>query len=80
MDYKTIRVTREDGYAVVVLNRPHEMNALSREMKTELVDFFSVLEPDDAVRAVILTGGDYFFSAWWMWTTAALPARRASSC
>lgn len=63
MDYKTIRITREDGYAVVVLNRPHEMNALSREMKTELVDCFSVLETDDAVRAVILTGGDYFFSA-----------------
>jgi len=33
MDYKTIRITREDGYAVVMLNRPHEMNALAREMK-----------------------------------------------
>ncbi len=63
MDYKTIRVTREDGYAVVTLNRPHEMNALSREMKSELVDCFTSLEDDDAVRAVILTGGDYFFSA-----------------
>src|SRR5512135_2009731 len=25
MDYKTIQITREDGYAVVMLNRPHEM-------------------------------------------------------
>ena len=41
MDYKTIRITREDGYAVVMLNRPHEMNALSREMKLELVDCFA---------------------------------------
>mgnify|MGYP003808101847 FL=1 len=63
MDYNTIRVTKEDGYAVVTLNRPHEMNALSREMKTELVDCFTSLEDDDAVRAVILTGGDYIFSA-----------------
>jgi enoyl-CoA hydratase/carnithine racemase len=63
MDYKTIRITREDGYAVVILNRPHEMNALSREMKRELVDCFSTLEMDDSVRAVILTGGDYVFSA-----------------
>jgi enoyl-CoA hydratase/carnithine racemase len=63
MDYKTIRITREDGYAVVILNRPHEMNALSREMKRELVDCFSALETDDSVRAVILTGGDYVFSA-----------------
>jgi enoyl-CoA hydratase/carnithine racemase len=63
MDYKTIRITREDDYAVVMLNRPHEMNALSREMKRELVDCFSALETDDSVRAVILTGGDYVFSA-----------------
>lgn len=63
MDYKTIQITREDGYAVVMLNRPHEMNALSREMKLELVDCFSALENDDSVRAVILTGGDYVFSA-----------------
>jgi len=46
-----------------MLNRPHEMNALSREMKLELVDCFSMLETDDSVRAVILTGGDYVFSA-----------------
>jgi len=63
MDYKTIRITREDGYAVVMLNRPNEMNALSREMKRELVDCFSALETDDSVRAVILTGGDFVFSA-----------------
>jgi enoyl-CoA hydratase/carnithine racemase len=63
MDYKTIRITREDGYAVVMLNRPHEMNALSREMKLELVDCLATLEKDESVRAVILTGGDYVFSA-----------------
>ncbi len=63
MDYKTIRITKEDGYAVVMLNRPHEMNALSREMKRELVDCFSDLETNDSVRAVILTGGEYVFSA-----------------
>ena len=63
MDYKTILITKEDGYAVVMLNRPHEMNALSREMKRELVDCFSTLEKDESVRAVILTGGDYVFSA-----------------
>jgi enoyl-CoA hydratase/carnithine racemase len=63
MEYNTIRITKEDGYAVVMLNRPHEMNALSREMKRELVDCFSALERDESVRAVILTGGDYVFSA-----------------
>jgi enoyl-CoA hydratase len=63
MVYKTILVTREDGYAVVTLNRPKEMNALSVEMRFELEECFRVLEIDESVKAVILTGGDYVFSA-----------------
>ncbi len=63
MDYKTILITRENGYAVITLNRPKEMNALSREMRAELEDCFHTLEGDESVKVVILTGGDYVFSA-----------------
>ncbi|HEU20002.1 MAG TPA: enoyl-CoA hydratase/isomerase family protein [Deltaproteobacteria bacterium] len=63
MDYNTILVTKEDGYAIVTLNRPDEMNALSREMRHELEDCFHTLERDDSVKVVIITGGDYVFSA-----------------
>jgi len=63
MTYKTILVSRQEGYAVVTLNRPKEMNALTREMKKELEACFVELEGDDAVRAVVLTGGEYVFSA-----------------
>lgn len=63
MDFKTILITKENGYAIVTLNRPNEMNALSREMRDELEDCFAELEKDDSVKAVILTGGDYVFSA-----------------
>jgi len=63
MDYNTILVTKEDGYAIVTLNRPNEMNALSREMRYELEDCFHTLERDESVKVVILTGGDYVFSA-----------------
>lgn len=63
MTYKTIIVARQEGYAVVTLNRPKEMNALSGEMKKELEECFSELEGDDSVRAVVLTGGEYVFSA-----------------
>ena len=63
MDYKTILITKEDGYAIVTLNRPNEMNALSREMRYELEDCFHTFERDQSVRVVILTGGDYVFSA-----------------
>lgn len=61
--YNTIKVTREDGFATVMLNRPKEMNAISREMQLELIDCFNRMEDDNGVRAVIITGGDYIFSA-----------------
>jgi enoyl-CoA hydratase/carnithine racemase len=63
MVYNTIDVTRDDGYAVVTLNRPKEMNALSLEMRYELENCFRTLEIDGSVKVVILTGGDYVFSA-----------------
>lgn len=63
MKNKTILLEKKTGYAVVSLNRPHEMNALSREMRAGLEDCFIRLEGDPEVRAIILTGGDYVFSA-----------------
>ncbi|PKN77260.1 MAG: enoyl-CoA hydratase [Deltaproteobacteria bacterium HGW-Deltaproteobacteria-10] len=63
MTYKTILLEKKNGYAVVKLNRPEEMNAISREMHQELVDVFIDLESDSEVKAIILTGGEYIFSA-----------------
>jgi enoyl-CoA hydratase/carnithine racemase len=39
------------------------MNALSTEMRSELGDCFGRLEEDQEVRVIVLTGGDYVFSA-----------------
>lgn len=44
-----------DGLAVVRLNRPEKMNALSREMLDRLMDAFSRIEHEPEVRAVLLT-------------------------
>ncbi|MBW2560269.1 MAG: enoyl-CoA hydratase/isomerase family protein, partial [Deltaproteobacteria bacterium] len=63
MKYNTILLTKEKGYTILTLNRPGEMNALSVEMRRELLHSFSQMEKDDSVRAVILTGGDNVFSA-----------------
>lgn len=50
--------------AVVTLNRPEAMNALSRALRSQLCDIMQSLDANDAVRAVILTGaGDRAFSA-----------------
>lgn len=63
MTYRTILVEKCDGYAIVTMHRPHEMNALSLEMRTELEASFIDLEDDKDVRVILLTGGDYVFSA-----------------
>ena len=62
--YTTILVERHDGVAVVTLNRPHVLNALNAAMIAELGRAFGVLEQDDDVRAIVLTGaGDRAFAA-----------------
>ncbi|OGP90298.1 MAG: hypothetical protein A2031_09935 [Deltaproteobacteria bacterium RBG_19FT_COMBO_43_11] len=63
MKYQTIIVEKKNGYAVVTLNRPHEMNAISKDMRQELYAVFVDLESDPEVRAIIMTGGEYVFSA-----------------
>ncbi len=62
-EYKTILVVEEEGFATITLNRPDEMNAISREMQMELLDCFTRMEDNDNIRAVVITGGDYVFSA-----------------
>jgi enoyl-CoA hydratase len=63
MNYKTIIVEKKNGYAIVKLNRPEEMNAISKEMRREFVEIFTGFESDPDVSAIIITGGEYVFSA-----------------
>jgi len=63
MTYHTLIVEKKKKYAVIKLNRPHEMNAITQEMHRELYDVFTDMETDSDVRAVVLTGGEYVFSA-----------------
>jgi enoyl-CoA hydratase/carnithine racemase len=57
--------TREEGaMALLTLNRPEKMNALSGELITDLRDAIERAEADKDVRAIVLTGaGDAAFSA-----------------
>ncbi len=52
-----------DRVATVTLNRPEARNALSRELRRELVAALSQAEADDGVDVVILTGADPAFCA-----------------
>ncbi|MDX9822038.1 MAG: enoyl-CoA hydratase/isomerase family protein [Syntrophales bacterium] len=60
---QNIQVEKKNGFAVVTMDRPREMNALSEAMLSGLESVFTLLEGDDDVRAVILTGGKMVFCA-----------------
>jgi len=52
-----------DGCALVTLNRPRAMNALSRHLRRELVRAFDQLRGDAQTRVVVLTGAGAAFCA-----------------
>ena len=54
---------RDDPIAVVLLNRPKQLNALSGELMTELVAALEELDADDAVRCIVLGGSERAFAA-----------------
>ncbi len=56
MDYETIILEKRGNVAVLTLNRPERLNALSPQMTAELADALDELENDDETRAVVLTG------------------------
>jgi enoyl-CoA hydratase len=57
-------VTREDGVAVLTINRPEALNALDVATLTELRDRLLELGDDSEARVVVLTGaGDRAFAA-----------------
>jgi enoyl-CoA hydratase len=58
-----IRYERRDALAVLTLNRPEKLNAISRAMIEGLHRALDAAEADDAVRAIIVVGAGRAFSA-----------------
>lgn len=63
MTYETIRIERDGPSLVLTLNRPDRRNALSIQCMQEIMAAAREADADAAVRAVILTGGEAYFSA-----------------
>lgn len=63
-DFTQILFGVADGVATITLNRPEKMNAFTVRMMEELCTAFDIVDADDAVRAVIVTGsGERAFCA-----------------
>ncbi|MGQ9675108.1 MAG: enoyl-CoA hydratase/isomerase family protein [Chloroflexota bacterium] len=63
MGQEDILYTAENGIAVVTLNRPEKMNAISFEMHDLLEDVVKRVGDDKEVRALIITGAGRAFCA-----------------
>ena len=56
MSYQNILTERIDTIALITLNRPEKLNAMSYELACDLDDELTEIEKDDDLRVVILTG------------------------
>jgi len=63
-DYEHILVDKEDGVAIVTLNRPEVLNAMNNKLNAELQKAVLRAEEDDEVGCIVITGsGDRAFTA-----------------
>lgn len=66
-NYENILVSKKyrdhDHVALVQLNRPKVLNAISTDLLSELIDAMTTLDNDKDVRVIILTGNDRAFAA-----------------
>ena len=62
-DEQLVLVERDDPIAVVRLNRPKQLNALSEPLMEELVSRLQELDRDPEVRCIVLAGSERAFAA-----------------
>ncbi|MGG6440732.1 enoyl-CoA hydratase-related protein [Saccharococcus caldoxylosilyticus] len=62
-EFAYIRTRVEDEIAVVELYRPDVLNALNRQMVTEIVSALEAYDRNDGVRVIVLTGSGRAFAA-----------------
>jgi enoyl-CoA hydratase len=56
MTFENILTEKENGLAVVTINRPTKLNALNKATILELHEAFKALDTDNEVKAIIVTG------------------------
>ena len=54
--YSTLLTELENGILTIVINRPDKLNALSKEVFTDLNSVLDEVEKNTAIRSVIITG------------------------
>jgi enoyl-CoA hydratase/carnithine racemase len=55
-------IEKRDAAAILILNRPEKRNSLSGELLRAIARTVRALDEDPAVRGIVITGSDEFFS------------------
>ena len=62
-EYRDILTIKRERHGIVQLNRPEKMNALSHNLRAELLDALKDFEADPEVKVIIIRGSGRAFSA-----------------
>jgi enoyl-CoA hydratase len=62
MDLQTLHYTKSKGVAVVTLNRPKVLNAMNKQLWTDLQGVLEDARQDPAIKVVVITGSGRAFS------------------
>ena len=54
--YKTLLTSLENGIFIVTVNRPDKLNALNKDVMTDLNAAMNEIESNTEIKAVIITG------------------------
>ena len=56
MNYQTLLVTIEDGICIITINRPDKLNALNKQVFTDLDNVMDEVYNNAAIKTAIITG------------------------
>ncbi len=56
MSYENVLIERDDELLIVTLHRPERLNAMTHQMRVDLLDCVRQAEADESVRAIVFTG------------------------
>ncbi|MFA5833764.1 MAG: enoyl-CoA hydratase-related protein [Bacteroidota bacterium] len=63
MAYETLLISKQDGFALIQINRPQALNALNSQVLRELFEALSALDNDSDVKCSVITGNEKAFAA-----------------
>jgi len=63
MEFIKVTEQYQPAIALIQLNRPKELNALNKQLMEEVRDTLQLLDKNEAVRVIIITGDERAFAA-----------------